>query len=50
MANTTHYTNDNASMNTFVAGYINTTSAVNAVQFKMTSGNFDATIKLYGVK
>ena len=34
----------------FNAGYGNTTSAVNAVQFKMGSGNIDAgTIKLYGV-
>ena len=32
-------------------GYGNTTSAVNAVQFKMSSGNIDSgTIKLYGVK
>ncbi len=33
-----------------VAGYGNTTSAVNAVRFQMSSGNFDGTIKLYGVK
>jgi len=33
-----------------VAGYANTTSAVNAVQFKMASGNIDAgTICLYGI-
>ena len=33
-----------------IAGYGNTTSAVNAIQFKMHSGNIDAgTIKLYGV-
>ncbi len=33
-----------------VAGYGNTTSAVDAVQFKMSSGNIDAgTIKMYGV-
>ena len=31
-------------------GYINTTSAVNAIQFKMSSGNIDSgVIKLYGV-
>jgi len=35
----------------FVAGYANTTSAVDAVQFKMASGNIDSgTIKLYGLK
>jgi hypothetical protein len=33
----------------FVAGYMNTTSAVNAVQFKMVSGNFDGTILMYGI-
>ena len=34
----------------FMAGYGNTTSAVDAVQFKFSSGNIDAgTIKLYGI-
>ena len=37
-------------INDFTAGYGNTTSAVNAIQFKMSSGNFDGTLKLYGVK
>ena len=36
--------------NDFVAGYGNTTSAVNAIQFKMSSGNMDGTIYLYGIK
>ena len=37
--------------NLFIAGYGNTTSAVDAIQFKMSSGNIDAgTIKLYGIK
>ena len=36
---------------THIAGYINTTSAIDAIQFKMSSGNIDAgTIKLYGIK
>ena len=35
----------------FTAGYGNTTSAVDAVQFKFSSGNIDSgTIKLYGIK
>jgi hypothetical protein len=35
----------------FIAGYANTTSAVNAIQFKMSSGNIaDGIFKLYGVK
>ena len=39
------------SINSYVAGYGNTTSAVDAIQFKMTSGNIDAgTFKLYGIK
>ena len=34
----------------YTAGYFNTTSAINAVQFKMGSGNIDAgDILLYGV-
>jgi hypothetical protein len=38
-------------LESFVAGYGNTTSAVNAIQFKMSSGNIDdGIIKLYGVK
>jgi hypothetical protein len=37
------------SMNNFIAGYGNTTSAINAVQFKMSSGNMDGTILMYGI-
>ena len=38
------------SKNSFVAGYGNTTSAIDAVDFKMASGNIDsATISLYGL-
>ena len=40
-----------ASNHFFISGYGNTTSAVDAVQFKMSSGNIDSgTIKLYGLK
>ena len=46
----TYYSGD-YSFNDFTAGYGNTTSAVNAVQFKMSSGNIHAgTIKMYGIK
>jgi hypothetical protein len=34
---------------TFTAGYCNTTSAINAVRFQMSSGNFDGTILMYGI-
>jgi hypothetical protein len=41
---------DIQSANFFVAGYGNTTSAIDAIQFKMATGNIDAgTISLYGV-
>ena len=34
----------------YIAGYFNTTSAIDAVQFKMSSGNIDdGIIKMYGV-
>lgn len=39
-----------AAFDCYVAGYVNTTSAVNAVEFKMSSGNIDsAIIKMYGL-
>ena len=43
--------NDSAnSQNTYVGGYFNTTSAIDAISFKMSSGNLDSgVIKLYGV-
>jgi hypothetical protein len=43
------YYNADFSINRFHAGYGNTTSAVNAVRFQMSSGNFDGTIYLYGI-
>ena len=33
----------------YFAGYINTTSAIDEISFKMSSGNMDGVIKLYGV-
>jgi hypothetical protein len=36
--------------NEFAAGYINVTAAITAIQFAMSSGNFDGKIKMYGVK
>jgi hypothetical protein len=50
LSNTNMMHNTPYSMNAFVAGYGNTTSAVNAIQFKMSSGNMDGTIYLYGIK
>ena len=39
----------NYSVDSYVGGYFNTTSVIDAIQFKMTSGTFDGVIKLYGV-
>ena len=45
----THKSN-NQSMEAFVAGYFNTTSAIDAINFQFASGNIDSgVIKLYGV-
>jgi hypothetical protein len=34
---------------TFIAGYINDTTAIDEIQFKMASGNFDGVIQMYGI-
>jgi hypothetical protein len=39
----------NYSINNFGAGYGNTATAVNAIRFQMSSGNFDGTIYLYAI-
>ena len=42
--------NDDRTANNFVAGYINDTTAITRVRFKMASGNIDSgTFKMYGV-
>jgi len=42
---------DTGADNTFVGGYFNTTSAVNAIRFEMSSGTIDSgKFKLYGIK
>ena len=38
------------SYNFYIAGYFNTQSPIDEIQFKMSSGNFDGKIKLYGIK
>ena len=50
IARTTGYGQSAYNMQYFTAGYFNTTSAVNGVQFKMSTGNMDSgVIKLYGI-
>jgi len=44
------YCQDDKAGDCFAAGYVNTTTALTRVRFKMSSGNTDAgTIKMYGV-
>ena len=45
----TYMINQDHTNHSLFAGYGNTTSAVDAIQFKMSSGTFDGLIKLYGV-
>jgi len=43
------YNGADYSVSNFVAGYANTTSAINAIRFQMASGNMDGTILMYGI-
>jgi hypothetical protein len=49
MARFNCYYNSDYTFDFWTGGYFNTTSAIDEIQFKMTSGNFDGLIKLYGV-
>ena len=40
---------DTRCVTSYVAGYFNTTSAINAINFKTLAGTFDGTIHMYGV-
>ena len=44
-----YHSADSAFVN-HVSGYFNTTTAIDDIQFKMSSGNFDGKIKLWGIK
>ena len=43
------YRANNELWDVFVAGYFNDTNDIDAVQFKMSSGNMDGVIQLYGI-
>ena len=50
-ARDSYYHESNIAFDWYTAGYFNTTSAIDGVQFKFNSGNTDAgKIKLYGIK
>ena len=42
--------NGDRQYDTFVAGYFNVTGAIDEVSFKMSSGNMDGVIQMYGIK
>jgi len=45
-----NYGQEDRSNDIYIAGYFNDTTAIDDIQFKMTSGNFDGKIKMWGVK
>jgi len=50
IARTVIHAESDYAVENYIAGYINTTSAIDEIQFKMDSGNIDAgVIKLYGI-
>jgi hypothetical protein len=50
ISNINIYNQNNYTINHYVAGYGNTTSAINAIRFQMSSGNIaDGTILMYGI-
>jgi len=44
-----HSRYNDGTQTSYCAGYINSTSAVDAINFKFASGNFDGKIKMYGI-
>ena len=50
ISRSSNYHQADYAMDNYIGGYFNTTSAIDAIQFKMASGNIDAgTITLYGI-
>ena len=46
-----NYYSGDFTINSYIAGYFNTTSAIDAIDFKMSSGNIDSgVIKMYGLR
>ena len=44
-----YHSQGEAAVDHYAAGYFNITAAIDDVQFKMNSGNFDGTIAMYGI-
>ena len=45
-----NYYSGNELYSNHIAGYFNDANDINAIQFKMSSGNFDGVIQMYGIK
>ena len=45
-----HTRSDDRANSYFIGGYINDTTAIDDIRFKMSSGDFDGKIKMWGVK
>ena len=45
-----HYGDVGNASCTYIGGYINTTTAIDDIKFQMSTGDFDGTIKMWGVK
>ena len=43
------YNSSESSRNSYIAGYFNDTNNIDAMEFKFSTGDFDGTIKMYGV-
>ena len=51
ISNTDHVADGPYQQNNYSAGYFNTTTAINAIRFQLTTGNIDSgTVTMYGVK
>jgi hypothetical protein len=48
-AKTHQYAANNGAPTRYFAGYFNITAAIDDIQFKMSTGNFDGVIQMYGV-
>ena len=45
----TGHTEDNRAADAYAAGYVNATGAIDEISFKMSSGNFDGVIQMFGI-
>ena len=49
MARFNEYEHNDYTNSPFIAGYINVAAAITGIEFKMSTGNFDGVIQMYGI-